>query len=433
MKRLLTLSLILTIFIQNITTSYYLWLKSFDNTIVNIQQIESQYGIKMPVISFIFDPWSKQNVPGLINDMADELGRERIYHLTISPNQLTAQQVASGAFDAEYLQVFQVIKEKKLKVIFRTMHEMNGGRYPRSSNPDAFKQARIHVRNLSRTVWLDQSDILFDFSVNHRDMPTTVSVPSQKSPLTKCTPDRTDCYRFEDYYPGNQYVDVVGFAFYNRGKATSSRQRLTPEQILLSPTRNTLPRLQKLNKPLIIDEVGTTTVRYDGTYSSQKSREIYLSDTERKELRLTQLQAFLQKYPEILLAVYFNVDYTAGLQVPMVGEADRSVIDIQNARTYQSFFSLYEKSSHELDLLASHFLNSQILEIEGKTFIAQKSLVKTITSLNTMIDQKIAKSWISIWENLSGDKKSDLIKNLLSIGVRDAKIKKSLEILSSLQ
>ena len=26
----------------------------------------------------------------------------------------------------------------------------------------------------------------------------------------------TDCPRFEDYYPGNQYVDIVGFTFYNR-------------------------------------------------------------------------------------------------------------------------------------------------------------------------------------------------------------------------
>jgi beta-mannanase len=52
------------------------------------------------------------------------------------------------------------------------MHEMNGGWYPWSSNPDLFKQAWVHVWKLSRKQGLTQTDILFDFSVNHRDMPT---------------------------------------------------------------------------------------------------------------------------------------------------------------------------------------------------------------------------------------------------------------------
>jgi hypothetical protein len=323
--------------------------------------------------------------------MADQLGRDRIYHLTVSPDMYTAQQVANGAFDDEYLQVFQKIKETKLKVIFRTMHEMNGGRYPRASNPETFKQARIHVRNLSRTAGLNQSDILFDFSVNHWCMPTTATIPSQRSPLIPCPPSRTGCYRFEDYYPGDQYVDIVGFTFYNRGKATSSRQRLTPAQILLSPARDTLPRLRKLNKPLIIDEVGTTTVRYDGAYSSAKSREVYLdpAETRRKEQRLAQLQTFLQDNPDILLAVYFNVDYTAGLQVPMLGETDRSVIDFQNSRVYQNFFSLYKHSNHDLNKLASYFLNSQVIDLDGKSLIVQRSLISTLNTLNQLIKQRL--------------------------------------------
>jgi hypothetical protein len=52
------------------------------------------------------------------------------------------------------------------------MHEMNGGWYPRGSNPENFKKAWIHVWELSRSLGLDQKDILFDFSVNHWDMPT---------------------------------------------------------------------------------------------------------------------------------------------------------------------------------------------------------------------------------------------------------------------
>ncbi len=383
-------------------------------------------------MSFIFDPREKQNVPEILSDIADQLGRDRIYHLTISPNQLTAQQVADGAFDAEYLQVFQKIKEKKLKVIFRTMHEMNGGRYPRSSNPETFKKARIHVRNLSRTAGLNQSDILFDFSVNHWDMPTTAAVPSQASPLIQCTPNRKGCYRFEDYYPGDAYVDMIGFTFYNRGKATSPRQRLTPEQILLSQPRNTLQRLKAFNKPLIIDEVGTTTVRYEGTYSAAKSREVYLTETERKETRLSQLETFLKNNPEIILAVYFNVDYTAGLQAPMLGEADRSIVDLQNSRIYQNFFSLYQNSTHDINQLASYFLNSKVVELDGQTIIAQKSLISKLKTLNAMLEDKLSKEVTSNDPTIKQEKKAELIQRLISMGIRDSKIQQSLEILKAI-
>lgn len=53
------------------------------------------------------------------------------------------------------------------------MHEMNGGRYPWSGNPTSFKQAWRHIYQLSREAGLDQSQILFDFSTNGWDMPTS--------------------------------------------------------------------------------------------------------------------------------------------------------------------------------------------------------------------------------------------------------------------
>jgi len=65
-----------------------------------------------------------------------------------------------------------MIKDLNLKVVFRTMHEMNGGRYSWSNDPENFKNARIRIRNISREEGLDQKNILFDFSVNHWDMPT---------------------------------------------------------------------------------------------------------------------------------------------------------------------------------------------------------------------------------------------------------------------
>jgi hypothetical protein len=195
------------------------------------------------------------------------------------------------------------------------------------------------VRELSRAVGLDQNDILFDFSVNHWDMPTK-GKPSQTASLYECKPvkpttktaatsgtkaeepttksTRKGCPRFEDYYPGDAYVDIVGFTFYNRGKATSNRLRLTPKEILFDKEWQTYERIKALGKPIVIDEVGTTTVWYGEKYSAEKSRTAYINDTEKKEIWLGQLQSFLVAHPEILATVYFNVDYTYGLTFPTV-------------------------------------------------------------------------------------------------------------------
>jgi beta-mannanase len=134
---------------------------------------------------------------------------------------------------------------------------MNGGRYPRASNPEKFKQARIHIRDISREMGLTTGDIQFDFSINHRDMPT-LEIPNQSARLIPCSPTKKGkikCFSFEDYFPGEKYVDLVGVSFYNRGKGNSDRKRLTPKQIMNDPTRKTLARMKTLKKPIIIDEV----------------------------------------------------------------------------------------------------------------------------------------------------------------------------------
>ena len=154
------------------TSAFVLGLKSTDNTVENVVKIEKDYSLYLPLIGFIYDPRDKQDVVAELEKIAKELGNQRIYHISLSPNQFSAEEVAKGAFDRQYTLFFKTIKRLNLKVIFRTMHEMNGGWYPRGSNPTKFKEAWIHVWNLARSLGLNQQDILFDFSVNHRDMPT---------------------------------------------------------------------------------------------------------------------------------------------------------------------------------------------------------------------------------------------------------------------
>lgn len=55
-------------------------------------------------------------------------------------------------------------------------------------------------------------------SVNHRDAPTKED-PSKKAKLIFCTQKvkaNKNCHTFEDYYPGDEYVDLMGVTFYNR-------------------------------------------------------------------------------------------------------------------------------------------------------------------------------------------------------------------------
>ena len=330
---------LLSLFLPISAESYYFWLKSADNTPENIKMIEERLGINLPIVSFIFDPREESDVLNSIDRIVDTLWTGRIYHITLSPDNFSAAEVAEWAFNMQYITFFEKIKEKNLKVIFRTMHEMNGWRYPWSSDPQTFKEAWINVRYLSRMVWLDQNNIVFDFSVNHRDMPTKAK-PSQKAILFECPVWKKWCYHFEDYYPWDEFVDVIWFTFYNRGKATSNRLRLSPSEILFDKKWETYNRLTKFNKPIVIDEVATTSVRYNENYNFDRSRQEYLNQNERKDLWLHQLLDFLINHEQIVASIYFNSDYTAWLTQKLIWEADRSIIEIYENRIYNGFRDL---------------------------------------------------------------------------------------------
>ena len=419
----LTLSLILIwlfSFFTNLNTSesYYFWLKSADNTPENIEAIENTYNVNLPVVSFIFDPRDENDVLNSIDKIVEKLWTDRIYHFTISPDMYSANDVVLWKFDTQYTAFFKKIKEKNLRVIFRTMHEMNGWRYPWSSNPEKFKAAWIHVRTLSRVVWLSEKNILFDFSVNHRDMPTKWK-PSQSASLIQCNITKDDCYHFEDYYPWDEFVDVVWFTFYNRWKANSNRQWLTPTQILYDPNWNTYERIKALNKPIVIDEVATTSVRYDWSYNFEKSRNEYLNHDERKNQRIHLLREFLIKRPEIIAAVYFNTDYTHGLSFKVVWEADRAIVNIKDNKVYGWFDELEMFSEKNLDNILTSLFHLNKFSIEWENIFFSQKCIKEITMLSSIIDEKAK----------TNDEKIELITKLQKTNFKSECINESINTL----
>jgi len=338
-------ALFLLTFSISITNWYVFGIKSSDNTISNIIEIQEKYNFDFKIVWFIFDPRS-EDVLWIMNNLNNFLWTWKIYHITLAPNSYSAKQVTEWIFDEQYKKFFQTIKGNDLKVVFRTMHEMNWWRYPRWSNPEQFKEARIHVRELSRNEWLDQNNILFDFSVNHRDMPTN-ETPSQSAKLITCNKYKTDCYKFEDYYPWDDFVDIIWVTFYNWWKATYSRQRYWPNRILNDTSRNTLTRLKSFNKPIFIDEVWTTAVRYDWAYSFIKSKLAYETDYDKKNERLLQLKDFMQQNPEIIWMTYFNTDFTNWMTTRTPWEADRAIINLNNDKIYYWIYDLYVNESKQ--------------------------------------------------------------------------------------
>ena len=403
----------------NIGESYYFWLKSANNTRENIESIEKSLGVKLPVVSFIFDPRDENDVLNSIDKITENLWTDRIYHFTISPDMYSATDVVEWKFDAKYKAFFKKIKEKDLHVIFRTMHEMNGWRYPRSSNPEKFKAAWIHVRSLSRLAGLNEENILFDFSVNHRDMPT-IWTPSQSAPLIQCNVWKKDCYHFEDYYPWDEFVDVIGFTFYNRWKANSDRLWLTPHQILYDPNRNTYERIKSFNKPIVIDEVATTSVRYDWEYSFEKSRSEYLNHDERKDKRIHQLWEFLVNHPEINVAIYFNSDYTHGLEYKITWEADRAIVNLRDNKVYGWFQELDAFSEKNLDNILISLFHLKNFKIEWENILVSQKCNKEINTLLSILNEK----------SKTNEEKLTKINEIKATGIKSDCIKQTLDILS---
>jgi len=447
------------------TNAYLFGIKSFDNTISNIQQIEQKYNFDFPVIAFIFDPRSDE-VKNTLNKLNDNFWKNKIYHISISPNQYSAKQVAEWKFDQQYLEFFKLVKSNDLKVIFRTMHEMNWWRYPRASDPKNFKKARIHIRNLSRNIWLDQKNILFDMSVNHWDMPSKHK-PSQQAQLITCTPKnkytdiihkiaiwtwykteyiekqieieqswissrfnsepeyyivwqsiqtpytiydieietKQNCFSFEDYYPWDKYVDIIGVTFYNRWKASYHRNWYTPNRILNDKNRNTLDRLKSFNKPIFIDEVATTAVYYKWSYDNKISQKIYKNHPELKNQRLTSLKNFMLQNPEILWMIYFNIDYTCWLTQRLVWEADRAIINLNNNKYYTWTNELYQNQNLnnklyklfqiEQKIQTTSISNNKIAKVLAKklkeTFWIEDSLKRLETIYKSTKNTKVKK------------------------------------------
>lgn len=200
-KILLTLSLLTLLLPATTHAGFIFGFHPEFNDTEEILTIEKKYGFRSNATGYIFDTFSEGDAEYLRSAIRT-LGKDRIYQVTISPFGLSARDVANGKYDAEYGRFFLLAKASGAKFIFRTMHEMNGSWYSWSGDPESFRRAWIRLWGLSRQYGLDDTNMLFVFSVNSQDLPSTDG--SVGGPLIYCSPEqkaKTGCVTLEDFYP----------------------------------------------------------------------------------------------------------------------------------------------------------------------------------------------------------------------------------------
>lgn len=302
----------------------------------------------LPIIGMIFDQYGDAESTYL-QKVVNTLGTGRIYHISLSPYWYTAQEVLDWSYNTEYEKFFTDMKNLDIKVVFRTMHEMNGWRYSRASHPDEFRQAWISVYNLARNTMKIQSDkLLFSLSFNSQDLPTKEIRPTQNSHYEYCSQWRVDniwrCPRMEDYYPWNQYVDLIWVTLYNRWRSRSASWSIWKSPTTLLNEAWLIDRLSQWRKPIIIDELGTTAISFEWEWNSEKARESFLANIEDKNSRLRERKLLFIKYPLIKSVVYFNLDATAWATKEVLWQADWNIIlspYIDDYRVWKLFLTKY--------------------------------------------------------------------------------------------
>lgn len=105
------------LFLGSRSEAYLFGMKSWDNSTSNIQKIQKEYELDLPMVSFIFDPRG-DHVEKMMNKLNEELGPDKIYHISLSPDMYSAKEVAEGKFDAQYQQFFKDIKKIIWKLFF---------------------------------------------------------------------------------------------------------------------------------------------------------------------------------------------------------------------------------------------------------------------------------------------------------------------------
>jgi hypothetical protein len=192
--------------------------------------------------------------------------------------KMSAADIASGKIDANikaWAQAYrQYVQDGDRMAFLAPLQEMNGDWVPYGKDPANFKKAFKRIQNIFAEQGVPRESVRWVFAPNGWSEGAT----------------------FEQYYPGDEYVDVVSFSAYNFGHHPDNPypKWKTPEQTygpFLTRMRQLAP-----GKPIFVAQTGTTAYTASGWDSAEKDE--WLHDA----------YAFLASSPGVRAIVYYNAN-----------------------------------------------------------------------------------------------------------------------------
>ena len=182
----------------------------------DLSEFENKIGKKLAVV-LVFLAWDNtiemSKFPKAWCNMITERGS--IPHITWEPwdfdrncKKYTLDSIINGQWDKYINKWAKDISEWGKSILIRWGHEMNGNWYPwdglhNEKEPKKYIDALIHIRkifnkyNTKNVIWVWCPDICYFF------------------------PDK-NIYDFKNYYPGDEYVDILGIDGYNFANARTT-------------------------------------------------------------------------------------------------------------------------------------------------------------------------------------------------------------------
>jgi len=195
-----------------------------------------------------------------------------------NPVARSASQIANGVIDTQIRNWARVYKDwsnnGEKRAMIAPLQEMNGEWNTYGLDAPNFKLAYYRIQQIFAEEGVARQSVLWVFA------PNGYSNPGQE---------------FEHYYPGNSFVDAVGFSSFNFGSCPTNYPRWETYTQIYKPYLDRLAAMAP-GKPLFIAEIGTVA-EGGPTRSTLADKNLWLSNT------LTNLAS----YPGLRGWIYFNL------------------------------------------------------------------------------------------------------------------------------
>lgn len=217
-----------------------------------------------------WEPW----IPVSGFDRSESLVDQKDYRLI---------NIINGDYDNYISQYAQDIKSYKKPVMIRFAQEMNGNWYPWGStfnSPEDYVLAFRHVHEIFDSI--GATNLTWVWSPNEAYF-------DQRVPYA---------HQIEAFYPGDDYVDWVGFSAFNWAGSYKHNVWRSPEDLY----GDTFAKLKQFNKPIMITETASAESNDNKTLKGEW---------------IKKLSAYIMANPEIKGVIWFNtqdngVNWTIG-------------------------------------------------------------------------------------------------------------------------